>query len=66
MLFTSTFRITLAAACLAGNSFGQLWTDAADDTLPPDFQIQGEYAGDGMGAQVIALGKGSFHAVIYP
>ncbi|MEO1824797.1 MAG: DUF1080 domain-containing protein [Roseibacillus sp.] len=66
MLLTSTLRITLVAACLAGNSFGQLWTDAADKTLPPDFQIQGEYAGKKMGAQVIALGKGRFHAVMYP
>ena len=66
MLFTATSRITLAAACLAGNSFGQLWTDPGDDALPADFEIQGEYAAKGMGAQVIALGKGRFHAVVYP
>ena len=66
MLLTFSFRITLVAACVAGNSFGQLWTDAADKTLPPDFRVQGEYAGQEMGAQVIALGKGRFHAVVYP
>ncbi|HJZ93439.1 MAG TPA: DUF1080 domain-containing protein, partial [Gemmataceae bacterium] len=36
-----------------------VWTDPADPTLPEDFKIQGEYAGDKIGAQVIALGKGT-------
>ena len=49
----------------------EVWTDPDDSTLPADFQIQGEYAGetkDGKkwGAQVIALGKGAFQAVLYP
>ena len=49
----------------------EVWTDAKDETLPVDFKIQGEYVGaiDGgekLGAQVIALGKGTFQAVIYP
>ena len=66
MRFISILRITLVSACLVGNSVGQLWTDPTDKTLPSDFQIQGEYTGDGMGAQIIALGKGRFHAVIYP
>jgi 3-keto-disaccharide hydrolase len=43
-----------------------VWTDPADSTLPLDFKIQGEYAKDGLGIQVIALGNGSFHAVVYP
>lgn len=43
-----------------------VWTDAADPTLPPDFKIQGEYVGSGLGVQVIALGGGGFHAVVYP
>ena len=66
MPFSTTFKISLAVACLTGNAFGQLWTDPKDSKLPPDFQVQGEYSGKGMGAQVIALGKGRFHAVFYP
>ncbi len=44
----------------------KVWTDPADPTLPADFQIQGEYAGEKLGAQVIALGGGQFQAVVYP
>ena len=43
-----------------------LWTDPSDPTLPADFALQGEYAAKGIGAQVIALGKGTFQAVVYP
>src|SRR5438067_1076137 len=43
-----------------------VWIDPHDPTLPVDFKIQGEYAGHHMGAQVIALGKGTFQAVILP
>ena len=44
----------------------KVWTDPADPSLPADFQVQGEYAGGGTGAQVIALGGGQFQAVVYP
>jgi hypothetical protein len=48
----------------------EVWTDPADETLPADFKTQGEYvggqAGEKLGAQVIALGKGHFQAVVYP
>lgn len=44
----------------------KVWTDAADSSLPIDFKQQGEYAGEGYGAQVIALGNGAFQAVILP
>ncbi|HEX8912303.1 MAG TPA: DUF1080 domain-containing protein [Humisphaera sp.] len=49
----------------------QVWTDPADATLPADFKIQGEYAGEiagggPLGAQVIALGNGTFQAVLLP
>tara|TARA_R110002096_G_scaffold29509_5_gene88957 strand:- start:20797 stop:21843 length:1047 start_codon:yes stop_codon:yes gene_type:complete len=54
----------LAIATL-GTAQSGLWTDPADETLPLDFQIQGEYAGEGLGAQVIALGEGRFQAVLY-
>jgi hypothetical protein len=43
-----------------------VWTHPADPTLPVDFKIQGEYAGDKLGVQVIALGKGAFQAVVLP
>jgi hypothetical protein len=43
-----------------------VWTDPADSTLPADFKIQGEYVGDKVGVQVIALGKGAFQAVVLP
>jgi hypothetical protein len=44
----------------------EVWTDPSDPTLPADFAFQGEYSGTGIGAQVIALGKGTFQAVVYP
>jgi len=44
----------------------KVWTDAADPTIPADFQTQGEYSGADIGAQVIALGGGQFQAVVYP
>ncbi|NIP92447.1 MAG: DUF1080 domain-containing protein [Akkermansiaceae bacterium] len=49
----------LAEAAKPGSA---LWTDpvqaAAED---PDFAVQGEYSGKGMGVQVAALGKGRFY-----
>ena len=62
-----TLTMALSTAAQAANG---LWTDAKDETLPPDFAIQGEYVGklggEAVGAQVIALGKGTFQAVVYP
>ncbi|MSQ96188.1 MAG: DUF1080 domain-containing protein [Gemmataceae bacterium] len=42
----------------------EVWTDASDPTLPADFKFQGEYVGDEIGCQVIALGGGTFQAVL--
>jgi hypothetical protein len=47
------------------------WTDRNAPDLPPDFAIQGEYVGEiaggtALGAQVISLSRGQFHAVLYP
>ena len=36
--------------------------EAAQD---PDFAVQGEYTADGVGVQVVALGKGQFRVVTY-
>lgn len=49
----------------------KVWTDPADATLPPDFKVQGEYAGElkgggKLGCQVIALGNGALQAVVLP
>ncbi|MBO0697336.1 MAG: DUF1080 domain-containing protein [Zavarzinella sp.] len=43
-----------------------VWIDPADPSLPVDYKIQGEYAGEKLGIQVIALGKGAFQAVVLP
>ncbi len=49
----------------------EVWTDPADPMIPADFKIQGEYVGSIKGdaklaAQVIALGDGTFQAVLLP
>ena len=41
-----------------------VWTDPLDRNLPVDFGFQGEYVGEGLGAQVIALGQGQLQAVV--
>ncbi len=67
-LFTAIALLTATATSFAAKG---LWTDPKDATLPIDFKLQGEYVGktqDGkpVGAQVIALSNGRFHAVVYP
>ena len=56
--------VLLALALLAQDK--GVWTNPSDTSLPADFKIQGEYKGEGLGAQVIALGGGAFQAVLYP
>src|SRR3954469_5621244 len=58
--------VGLAAPLVAQPKDKGIWTDPNDPTLPVDFKIQGEYAGDRVGAQVIALGGGAFQAVVLP
>jgi hypothetical protein len=41
-----------------------VWTEPADPTLPSDFRYQGEYSGKDIGCQLIALGNGTFQAVV--
>ncbi len=50
----------IALACLACFGDAALEPEAAG----PDFALQGEYAGAGWGAQVVALGDGAFRAVL--
>ena len=56
----------LAAPLAAQPKDKGVWTDPNDPSLPVDYKIQGEYEGDKLGAQVIALGNGAFQAVILP
>jgi hypothetical protein len=58
-------ELLAALASLALTSLGTAadatFTDA--ESAGADFQLQGEYAGENCGAQVIALGEGRFHLV---
>jgi hypothetical protein len=61
----------LCAAPALSQENKEVWTDPNDPSLPRDFQIQGEYAGqtaDGkeIGCQIIALAGGRFQAVVLP
>tara|TARA_Y100000588_G_scaffold17237_2_gene17976 strand:+ start:3644 stop:4648 length:1005 start_codon:yes stop_codon:yes gene_type:complete len=56
-LFLSTLVLSLIAAGPGGE------TDPAK--AGPEYQVQGEYAGKGIGVQVIALGDGNYRAVIH-
>lgn len=55
--------LTMVAVLMTGQGKG-VWTDPGDASLPPDFKLQGEFSGEKLGAQVIALGNGAFQAVI--
>jgi hypothetical protein len=78
LAFPAVIGFALAMAALApyGEAADQknpkgVWTDPNDSTLPVDFKIQGEYAGEvkgggKLGCQVIALGNGTFQAVLLP
>jgi hypothetical protein len=75
MLRFLRLQTVFVAALVAFPAFAQekkeVWTDPNDPSLPKDFQIQGEYAGQsadgkGIGCQIIALGDGKFQAVILP
>ena len=62
---------TLAAASLLSTLTTRAAEAKKDDTFldakdaGADFQVQGEYAADKLGAQVIALGNGTFRAVFH-
>jgi hypothetical protein len=61
----SLFAMAVCPAHAAEKTPHKAWTDPeAALREDPDFAIQGEYAGERTGAQVIALGGGRFHAYI--
>lgn len=59
-----TVALVLSAlSCFAKGPASITVEEARQD---PDFEVQGEYVGEDVGIQVIALGKGAFRAVTYP
>lgn len=54
---------SLVATCVAAESGSPVFTEP--QAAGPDFAVQGEYASDKVGVQVIALGDGKFRAVFY-
>ena len=68
---TSALILSLAVGLVSTQAANGLWTNPEDSTLPIDFKIQGEYvgktsSGKKLGAQVIALDKGEFQALLLP
>lgn len=59
------FSLISSSGSAASKVFPGTYIDAQDPNIPADFAFQGEYSGNGMGAQVIGLDKGSFQAVLY-
>jgi hypothetical protein len=64
-------RILIASVLALSVQAKGVWTSPDDATLPADFKIQGEYAGEipgagKVGAHVIAHGNGAFQAVVLP
>jgi hypothetical protein len=53
------FALALASGC-----FGPEHLEPEDGGR--DYRLQGEYTGEGFGAQVVAIGAGRFRAVLYP
>jgi len=72
MKFLQFFRYSFALVALAFSSTdaapltdNQTWTDPATASREDkDFSVQGEYAGKGIGAQVVALGGGRFDVYV--
>ena len=68
---TSALILSLSIGLISAEAANGLWTSPDDSTLPIDFKIQGEYigktsSGKKIGAQIIALDKGYFQAVLLP
>ncbi|QDU40489.1 hypothetical protein Mal4_48470 [Maioricimonas rarisocia] len=57
--------LSLSIACLAAPAPGETYATPEQAAADPDFALQGEYTGDGVGLQVVALGNGEFSAVTF-
>ena len=60
-LFPLLFSVLAAPGSFGAEAKGETFTDPAK--AGPDYALQGEYADEKTGAQVIALGNGKFHLV---
>jgi hypothetical protein len=74
-LIAVPLALALAVSTQAGGEkkqkFPGTWTSLSDPTIPEDIKYQGEFegsiqGGEKLGAQVIALSKGAFQAVLLP
>ena len=63
-LFCAAF--TLVAADAPKPAKPAYLTEAEARAAGPDYELQGEYADAGLGAQVIALGDSKFRLVLHP
>jgi hypothetical protein len=67
MLRTLPLLLCLAAApaAFAADAYGPTYATPEEAAKDPDFAVQGEYAADGVGVQVVAQGNGLFRVVTY-
>ncbi len=63
MRLSLTLAILFCGMVSAGSA--EVWTDAEADDIPATFALQGEYYGDGYGAQAIALNDADLQVVLY-
>ncbi|HAT18525.1 MAG TPA: hypothetical protein DCS85_00060, partial [Verrucomicrobiales bacterium] len=62
LILVASTAILLSSMALGAKPGGPIWTDPAKAAREdPDFSIQGEYAGKGIGVQIAALGGGNFY-----
>lgn len=57
--------LAIAPMTFAAKDVGPTYATPEEAKSDPDFAVQGEYAKDGEGVQVVALGKGQFRVVTY-
>src|SRR5262245_14227218 len=57
--------LTVISMSIAADSKTPTYATPEEAAKDPDFAVQGEYAKDGEGVQVVALGKGQFRVVTY-
>lgn len=62
-MFASALVVMLIASCGWAAGKGPAYATPEEAQKDPDFAYQGEYAGKGLGVQVIALSGGQFRAV---